>query len=179
MQLHLLAALQSTDTYRQALATLHALRASDGVVGRFPALALDVPEAARPYLLAALQADWDGPVLIVTGSPGSARTLAEQVQSYASAPERVRYFHAPDTIFYDRTPWDRETIQARVSVLSELAALRREPAQGSQSADRRLYLVADGQAPHPAGALARRTAPRTGPGRHHVRPDRAAGARRL
>jgi transcription-repair coupling factor (superfamily II helicase) len=131
MQLHLLAALQSTDTYRRSLESLRALRASGGAA-RFPALALDVPEAARPYLLAALQADWDGPVLVVTGSPGSARTLAEQVQSYASAPERVRYFHAPDTIFYDRTPWDRETIQARVSLLSELAALRRDPAQSRQ-----------------------------------------------
>lgn len=128
MKLNLLAALREHPTYRQLLAQLAAGRDA----AHFPALSLDVLEAARPYLLAALQADWPGPVLYVGSSPSSARELAEQVQVYALDSAQVRYFEAPDTIFYDRTPWDRETIQARVSLLLELAALRQaqEPTPG-------------------------------------------------
>mgnify|MGYP000938865237 FL=1 len=121
MKLNLLAPLRAHPTYQQLLTQLSAARDER----RFAALTLDVLEAARPVLLAAIQADWGGPVLFVTGTPAAARQLAEQVQGYAHDPALVRYYHAPDTIFYDRTPWDRETIQARVSLLSELAAQSR------------------------------------------------------
>jgi transcription-repair coupling factor (superfamily II helicase) len=132
MKLNLLTPLREHPTYRQLLTQLATVR--DG--RRFAALTLDVLEAARPYLLAALHADWGGPILFVTGTPAAARQLAEQVQSYADDPAMVRHYPAPDTIFYDRTPWDRETIQARATLLTELAAQNRgAQSRGAQSRD--------------------------------------------
>ena len=180
MQLHLLAALQSTDTYRQALATLHALRASDGVVRRFPALALDLPEAARPYLLAALQADWDGPVLIVTGSPEQRRDLAEQVRLWPARPSGCAISTRPTPSFTTARPGTARRSRRASSVLAALAALRREP-----SAGRGLVIAASVWAlmakTSPPRWPLRRAAQRLAPGEvvAPVRPARAPGARRL
>ncbi|MCD6519058.1 MAG: transcription-repair coupling factor [Anaerolineae bacterium] len=95
-----------------------------------PSFSLDLLEAARPYLLAALQEDWSGPILVVAGRPENARALWDQVRSWSSDPEDVLYFQAPEIIFYDRGPWDRETIRARANILSllvsEEALLRRK-----------------------------------------------------
>jgi transcription-repair coupling factor (superfamily II helicase) len=94
-------------------------------------LTLDLLEAARPYMVAALQRDWPGPVVLVSGRPEQARHVADQVRAWSAEPDKVLYFHAPDTVFYDRTPWDRETVQARVNVLSSLiAAQTGAPADG-------------------------------------------------
>ena len=89
-----------------------------------PSLSLDLPEAARPYLIAALQGDWPGPVLIVCGRPEHARFLDEQIRAWSPTPEGIVSFPPPDTLFYDRSPWDRETAHGRVSVLAQLAALQ-------------------------------------------------------
>ncbi|MBN1401323.1 MAG: transcription-repair coupling factor [Anaerolineae bacterium] len=92
-----------------------------------PSASLDLLEAARPYLLAALQGDWPGPVVVVAGRPEGARALGEQIQAWSEQPDAVSYLYAPDTIFYDRTPWDGETVRARVAAYVALAALGDAP----------------------------------------------------
>jgi transcription-repair coupling factor (superfamily II helicase) len=87
-------------------------------------------EGARPAVLAALQQDWLGPILVLAAQPERARFLQEQTSQWATSsstgrgteyPPNSWYFPAPDALFYDRTPWDGETIHHRVSVLSALS----------------------------------------------------------
>jgi len=97
-------------------------------------------EAARPPVLAALRRDWEGPILVLAAQPERARYLHEQVSLWSAmpcprltdgkTPHRLGganpatpwYFPAPDALFYDRTPWDGETIRRRVTVLSALVS---------------------------------------------------------
>jgi transcription-repair coupling factor (superfamily II helicase) len=113
-----------------AIARDHQARGSQGPT----MLSLDLLEAARPFLLGALQHDWPGPVLVVTGKPEDARHLADEAGIWSGRPDDgasgVRVFQAPDTIFYDRSAWDRETAHARVSVLAQLIALQARSAEG-------------------------------------------------
>jgi transcription-repair coupling factor (superfamily II helicase) len=87
-------------------------------------LSLGLVEAARPYVAAALQADWPAPIVVLCDKPEGARRMVEQIRAWSLDSDRVRYFHAPDAIFYDRAPWDAETTTARLGVLATLAALR-------------------------------------------------------
>ncbi len=102
-------------------------------------LAWGLLKAARAPVLAALQTDWQGPILVLTTQPERARSLQEEVALWSDQSRRalaqagssdatgqlnraaVWYFPAPDALFYDRTPWDGETIRRRVAVLSALA----------------------------------------------------------
>ena len=133
----LLALLQSDPLYRNLAQQIGRIReAASGNVHSalfqpLPALSVGLLEAARPYLISALQADCPGPMVVLSSSPENTRQLAEQIRAWSPHAERVLYFHAPDTIFYDRVPWDRETTHARVSVLAALAALRADPASES------------------------------------------------
>jgi transcription-repair coupling factor (superfamily II helicase) len=86
------------------------------------ALSLHWPllDAARPAVLGALQQDWIGPLLVLTSQPERAHFLQEQVAIW-SVRSPSWYVPAPDALFYDRTPWDGDTIHRRASVLSALA----------------------------------------------------------
>lgn len=118
MNLHpLLAAIRKTSRYSRII---QALRAPVHHPSAFT-FAWRLLDAARPAVLAALQDDWAGPILVLAAQPERARFLQEQVSLWAADPARSWYFPAPDALFYDRTPWDRETVQRRVSVLSALA----------------------------------------------------------
>jgi len=77
-------------------------------------------DGARPPVLAALQQDWLGPILVLAAQPERARFLQEQVGLWSTHPSSW-YFPAPDALFYDRTSWDGETIHRRVAVLSALS----------------------------------------------------------
>lgn len=90
-------------------------------------VALELPQSARPYVIAALQEDWPGAIVVVAGRPERARDLADQLRTWSAHPDGVQHFVPPDTIFYDRPAWDRATSQARVGVLASLAALRQHP----------------------------------------------------
>jgi len=129
--------------YQDLLALLRASAPADQ-----PPLSLGLIEAVRPYLLAVLQGDWEGPLVVASGNPESARHLADQLRAWSEWPEQVFYFQPPDPIFYDRVPWDRETIHTRIDVLSRLSALRSDGAGG-----RGLVVVA------PAWALMTKTLP--------------------
>ncbi len=89
--------------------------------------ALELPQSARPFVIAALQQDWPGAIVVVVGRPERARDLADQLRTWSADPDGVQHFVPPDTIFYDRPAWDRATSQARVGILASLAALRQHP----------------------------------------------------
>jgi len=124
MKLHgLLSVLQSHPSY---LALLSRLYGRETGASTLPAL--ELREAARPYVIAALQSDWPGPIVIVSPKPPDARYLYHQVQNWSRTPDQVHYYHAPDTIFYDPAPWNRETIQSRVATMAQLAEISRDDA---------------------------------------------------
>jgi len=93
-----------------------------------PIISLGVLRAARPALVAALQEDWPGPTLWVSGSPESARQHADQMRIWSKTPDRVFYFQAPDAVFYDPAPWDPATIRSRAAVLAMLS----QPEDGAE-----------------------------------------------
>jgi transcription-repair coupling factor (superfamily II helicase) len=122
----LLPAIQKTPPY---VHTLKKLWTPEGGASAFT-LSWSLLEGARPAVLAALQQDWLGPILVLAAQPERARFLQEQTSLWAAQPRMERgteyqpsswYFPAPDALFYDRTPWDGETIHQRVSVLSALS----------------------------------------------------------
>ncbi|MFH1652220.1 MAG: transcription-repair coupling factor [Chloroflexota bacterium] len=79
-----------------------------------------VPEAARPYLLAALARDLGHPVLVLTARPENARTLQEQLRNWCPA-ARVLFFPEPEVLPYERITADAATEMERVRTLSVLA----------------------------------------------------------
>ncbi len=87
-------------------------------------LSWELPEAARPAVLAALRRDWPELILVITSHPERARTLHEQVSLWSAGAQTsaLWYFPAPDALFYDPTPWDGETTRRRAAVLSGLAS---------------------------------------------------------
>ena len=86
------------------------------------ALAWGLLEASRPAVLASLQEDWRGTILVLAAQPERARFLCEQTSLWSADPSGLSYFPAPDALFYDRTPWDGETVRGRVTTLSGLAS---------------------------------------------------------
>ena len=112
----LLAAIHQASSYNYILKALH----SQGRGTSAFSLSWGLLEAARPPVLAAMQRDWKGPILVLAAQPERAHFLQEQVSLWAACPAASWYFPAPDALFYDRTPWDGETIQRRVVVLSAL-----------------------------------------------------------
>ena len=114
----LLGAVDHAPSYVRTLAQLRAHGQKTSAFGlRWPLV-----DAARPPVLAALQRDWEGPLLVLTAQPERAHYLREQVALWCTDTAASWYFPAPDALFYDLTPWDGETIRDRVTVLSALAS---------------------------------------------------------
>jgi transcription-repair coupling factor (superfamily II helicase) len=111
----LVTAVRGAQSYRGMIESLQQSR--DGTPTRIQWALLD---AARPPVLAALQQDWKGTILVIAAQPERARFLQEQVTLWAPG-SALSYFPAPDALFYDLTPWDGDTIRGRVRVLSALA----------------------------------------------------------
>ena len=122
--------LRDEPTYREFLARTQESLAQSGRRGGFPLASLQVIKAARPYLIAALQRDWPGPIVVITGRPEQAYHLADEVRTWSDAPGRVLHFPAPDALFYDRSPWDAETLHARINALFALLTLQGEAQKG-------------------------------------------------
>ena len=87
--------------------------------------ALNVARSARPFALAALAADWDGPLVYLTPEVRRAYNVSEQLPVWIDKPERMYRFAEPSALFYDRAPWDAPVIRNRIETLSAL--------QGDQS----------------------------------------------
>jgi len=83
-------------------------------------LPLGVLTAARPAVLAALQADLRRPVMFITARADRARMLTEQIQNWAEDPASVLRLPDPDTLPHEKMAWSHETIQGRLAALSAL-----------------------------------------------------------
>ncbi len=83
----------------------------------------NVVRSARPFVLAALAADWDGPLIYLTAEVRRAYNVSEQLPVWIDMPERLYRFAEPSALFYDRAPWDSAVIRNRIETLT---ALQRE-----------------------------------------------------
>ena len=88
--------------------------------------ALGVPEAARAAIVATLGRHWPGPIVWVTAGSERARLACEELGLWTGEPQRAQHFPAPEALFYDRTPWEPETVRQRVAVLALLAGAAEE-----------------------------------------------------
>ena len=82
--------------------------------------ALGVPEAARAAVVATLAQHWPGPLVWVTAGPERARLAQEELAAWCTDGGRVQHFPSPEALFYDRTPWEPETVRQRIALLSML-----------------------------------------------------------
>ena len=87
--------------------------------GRRPT-GLNLLRSARPYVVAAIASEWDGPVLVVAAMVERAYHLAEQLPIWVRGRQVLR-FAEPSPVFYDRLPWGASAIQARIRALAALA----------------------------------------------------------
>ncbi|MCB9104476.1 MAG: transcription-repair coupling factor [Anaerolineales bacterium] len=85
---------------------------------------LGVLTAARPALLAALQADLQRPILFITARAERARIFTEQIQFWSQSPDDVYRLPDPDALPHEKVPWGAETIQGRLNALSALVQYR-------------------------------------------------------
>lgn len=87
---------------------------------------LEVLDAARPYVLAALQefgakgGAQTRPIVVITARTERAKQLWVDLLSWSAHPDRIFYFAEPDPLLYERMPWAGETIAMRLSALSAL-----------------------------------------------------------
>ncbi|NLV73501.1 MAG: transcription-repair coupling factor [Chloroflexi bacterium] len=92
--------------------------------------ALGILEAARPWVIGALQRDWQGLLVVISPTPDTARALATQLASWLVPESSILYLPPPDVLFYDAAPWDRDTQCQRAGVLAQVAEYTHsEPAQ--------------------------------------------------
>lgn len=82
---------------------------------------LQVPGAARPFVLAALTKIWDGPLVYLTARVDRAWHVAEQLPVWLPQTP-VQRFAEPVSHFYQRAPWGEEAIRNRITALAALGA---------------------------------------------------------
>lgn len=82
---------------------------------------LEVLDAARPFVLAALQANRTLPMVVVTARTERAKQLWGDLLAWSGQPERIYYFTEPEPLLYERMPWSSETIAMRLAALATLA----------------------------------------------------------
>ncbi len=80
---------------------------------------LQVIGAARPFVLAALASQWDGPVLYLTARVDRAWNVAGQLPVWLPETPVFR-FAEPVPHFYERAPWGDSAIRSRVAALDAL-----------------------------------------------------------
>lgn len=88
-----------------------------GLVEGKPLSPLAIPEAARPYFIAALRRHLAGSLLVVAPRRDRAQEIYDQLRVWSPEPG-VYLFREPDVLPYERIPWDRETIQERLEALA-------------------------------------------------------------
>ena len=86
-------------------------------------LRLPVVEAAKPWLMGALQRDAARPMLVVTAHAKRASQVAEQLAAWLGDEAAVAHLPEPDALFYEAIPSDTSTRQARLRTLLRLADL--------------------------------------------------------
>ncbi len=78
--------------------------------------------AARPYLLAALYADLNRPLIAVVARSDQARQVFQQLCTWSATPECVMLFPEPDALPYERIPWTKDTVCQRIIALAALTS---------------------------------------------------------
>ncbi|MBI3287744.1 MAG: transcription-repair coupling factor, partial [Chloroflexi bacterium] len=99
---------------RTDFSELQRFLASDAVN---PWPALNLPEAARSFVIAALH---QSTALVLTARRQRAWELAEQLRAWLGRPEGVHLVPEPDVLPYERTPWEASIRQGRVAALAAL-----------------------------------------------------------
>jgi len=79
-----------------------------------------VVRSARPYMLATLAQDWDGPVIYLTAQVRRAYNVSEQLPVWLGEDVNLHRFAEPSALFYDRAPWDTSVIRNRIETLTAL-----------------------------------------------------------
>jgi len=113
----LLKHLSSLQAYQDLLSHL-----SDGQFQDSERFGMGLPRASRLALLAALRADLEVPVLLLTNRADRALGLFDELNFWLGS-ERNFYFPEPNPLFYEALPWSESTRKERLIVLSELAKL--------------------------------------------------------
>jgi len=114
--------LQTTPEYQALLAEIRSHKV-------LPGLAL--PRAARLPLLAALQADLQVPILLLTTRADHMLTLADELKFWAPGANRI-VFPEPNPLFYEPAAWGTSTRRDRLQALTALAAYHLPGAQKPQ-----------------------------------------------
>ncbi len=110
----LLALLENTGSFQELI---QALREQTTVTA-------DVIESARAPMLVALSRALDAPIVFATARSDRAKQLADELAVWTLEGNSLFMFPEPDPLFYERMPWNVETIAARLSALSALAQTR-------------------------------------------------------
>ena len=81
-------------------------------------IALDIPSAARPSIIAALNADLQRPILVLTSHDNRARIL--QHESFIWNPDSdFQHYPEPNCAHYQRSPRGPRAIQQRIATMTE------------------------------------------------------------
>jgi len=87
-----------------------------------------LPEAAKPFVLAALAQQWGGPVVVLCPHPEDSRRLVEMIQSYAGNGTPVHHFAESEVLPYERLSIEAGTVHERLAALGALHGLVGEDA---------------------------------------------------
>ena len=82
---------------------------------------MDVPEAARPYLIAALWHHLRVPVLVIAPRPEDSRRFHDELLSYLGEEDSVHLFAEPEVLPFERLVADSATNNQRLLVLAALS----------------------------------------------------------
>ncbi|MDO8670668.1 MAG: hypothetical protein Q7O66_04470, partial [Dehalococcoidia bacterium] len=107
----LLALLDKSTQFAELLASLEAR----GLESR-----LAILEAAKPFIVAALQRRLRVPIIVLVARPERAKAIFDQLHVWLADADGLRLFPEPDALGYERVAWDRSTIRDRLDVLSLL-----------------------------------------------------------
>ncbi|MFQ5614564.1 MAG: DEAD/DEAH box helicase, partial [Anaerolineae bacterium] len=110
----LLRLLNYIDSFNAVVARLHEAQTI--------AQPLGVLTAARPAFLAAVQAELQRPLLVITARADRARLLTDQLQMWVQNPSAVVRLPDPDALPYERVAWGRQTTAGRLTALTALAS---------------------------------------------------------
>ena len=81
-------------------------------------IALDIPSAARPAIIAALKADLQRPILVLTSQDNRARIL--QQEAFAWNPNgNLQNYSEPNSAHYQRSPRGPRAIQQRIATMTK------------------------------------------------------------
>ena len=133
--------IQSLPSYQELLARLRANQVPPG---------LALPRAARLAVLAALHADLQVPLVLLTGRADHALTLLDELGFWSPGALRL-LFPEPNPLFYEQAAWGSATRRDRLHALTVLAAYQ---LPGASKPAQPAIIVA------PARAIMARTLPR-------------------